>query len=163
MVDEFVRRLLPLVTKTTLLRDLSYLQRTLDPLDIEGLAALHDKRGETLDALSTSNPTVDEWESFVNTYHNPVFQNSLNHEQLDILQHQYYTQAYLLSATFKDCSIMLRLGRNNKESNIFAIDLEAKSVYRLKKWKDQDAEIASGVSTSEVTERCEEVNESFRA
>jgi len=141
-VEDFVQSLLPLLMKTTLLRDLSYLQRTLDPLDIEGLSALLRTRGETFDTLSLPEPTIDDWDSLVENFTDVAFQSSLDHQRPDASHHAYYTMAYVLSATFKDCSIILRLGQPGSSDTISVIDMEPKGVGKLRKWANLDSVIA---------------------
>jgi len=50
--------------------------------------------------------------------------------------------AYLLSATFKDCSIIARFQPGNSDVQLYVIDLEPKSISRLDKWLELDREIA---------------------
>lgn len=54
---------------------------------------------------------------------------------------RYYILAYLMSATFKDCSIIIDM-RADGEEKVKVIDLDPKSVQRLEKWKKLDSEIA---------------------
>jgi len=70
---------------------------------------------------------------------------------------RYYTLAYLLSGTFKDCSVILRFpereegseGGEGGKPTITAIDLDPKSITRLPKWAELDAEIVGAFAGRE--------------
>ncbi len=66
--DAFIRTLLPLLLHTPVLHTLSTLQRTLDALDIEGLAALWSRVHPTM-PLGTGpaarDPDMAEWTRFI--------------------------------------------------------------------------------------------------
>ncbi|KAH8117049.1 inositol-pentakisphosphate 2-kinase [Phellopilus nigrolimitatus] len=150
LMEAFVAALLPLLTKTPLLRTLARLQRTLDPLDIEGLFALHETlRTTSPDVIppleqAFPDPDLGDWERFVESYLDPGFQLALDHKMPDPARLRYYTMAYLLSATFKDCSLMLRLSRSaGTQDTITVIDLDPKSMSRLKKWVQLDRDIST--------------------
>jgi len=89
-------------------------------------------------------PSLEEWESFINHYHDPFFQANLDHRN-PLPEHiRYYALAHLLSASFKDCSILIHsLSDLGKPPAISVIDLDVKSIERLKKWKDLDNDIAT--------------------
>ncbi|KAI5120489.1 hypothetical protein M0805_006509 [Coniferiporia weirii] len=158
-LESFVAKLLPLLTTNPVLRDIAHLQRTLDPLDIEGLFALY----EAYRALSTDvpsfemlfpDPKLEDWALFVKSYLSPNLQAELNHSVPDPAHLRYYVMAYLLSATFKDCSVMLRLGRGESvPDTITVIDLDPKSMTRLKRWAELDRAIAMSAAGSD-TKRC---------
>ena len=137
---EFVGALLPLLTGTPVLRIIAQLQRTLDPLDIEGLQSLHSMSptSETPIEELYPDPSLDDWERFVGRY---KAQCPITDVDPELLQH--HAMAYLLSATFKDCSIMLHLGRGSEvPDSITVIDLDPKSMKRLKTWAELDRNIA---------------------
>lgn len=146
----FVERLLPLLYNNMLLRTLTTLQRTLDALDIEGLSALwshsssHDQQENITIGWRSPEPTIDEWVSFAAEYLNggPKY-DRLDFNQMETGRLRYWMLAYLMSATFKDCSVILRLYADGKDGKdiITAIDLDPKSVERLKKWEKQDRDI----------------------
>ncbi|KDQ14541.1 hypothetical protein BOTBODRAFT_109962 [Botryobasidium botryosum FD-172 SS1] len=181
-LPKFISTVLPLLTSTPLLARLSTLQRTLDALDIEGLAALYSSPTSLkplVNPASAAEPGLDEWADFVSTYlaRHPEFQSQLGDnkegEEDDedpeekiarIRSHpaeiRYYTLAYLLSGTFKDCSVILRFPQTNEddkgdpkedggdggddgpgEPTITAIDLDPKNIARLPKWAELDAQI----------------------
>ena len=51
--------------------------------------------------------------------------------------------AYLLSGTFKDCSLIFKIGRaGGRPSTVTVIDMDTKSVTKMKKWADLDKDIA---------------------
>lgn len=138
---------MPLLLDTSLLSSIRNLQRTLDSLDVEGLSRLWAQHKQSLIIGSgASDPTMDEWASFTETYltSHPSAPRSID-ELTSISEERlrYYILAYLLSATFKDCSIILRLGSDVPDS-ITVIDLDPKGVERLRKWEAQDREIVLG-------------------
>ena len=149
--DPFSQTLLPLLFQQPLLHTLGALQRTLDSLDIEGLSTLwvrtHMSSG-TMPRLGEGEPepTLAEWESFVEQY---LSRNrSAIPEDDDFPPStsdlRYHILAYLLSATFKDCSVIARFPprqAGDSEPSITVIDLEPKSVTRLPHWAQLDKEI----------------------
>ncbi|KAJ6531190.1 inositol-pentakisphosphate 2-kinase [Mycena capillaripes] len=120
--------LLPVLMNTPVLRTLSRLQRTLDALDIEGLATLSDL------AAVGADPTIAEWAEFVSAY-----LSAPSPPPADAAHLRYHVLAYLLSATFKDCSVIVRV----PDGTATVIDLDPKSVDRLRKWERMDKEIVS--------------------
>jgi len=141
---------------TSVLHILSKLQRTLDALDIEGLSRLWHKaqlesahsQGEFLPSISPigvnsscltmPEPSISDWKDFLDTYISS--HDELDHSAPDSANVRYYVLAYLLSATFKDCSIMVRL--TEAESNsVTVIDLDPKSINELCKWEKLDKRI----------------------
>ena len=66
---DFVETLLPVLLKTPVLALLSFRQRTLDSLDIEGLAALWARIHADSDPFfDAAEPTLEEWTHFVDVY-----------------------------------------------------------------------------------------------
>ncbi|KAJ7749519.1 inositol-pentakisphosphate 2-kinase [Mycena maculata] len=124
--EALISALLPILTATPVLRTLAHLQRTLDALDIEGLAALWDR------APVGPDPTMSEWTDFIATY---LAAPSLPPADSAHLRH--HALAYLLSATLKDCSVIVRV----PDGTVAVIDLDAKHIDRLRKWARLDAEI----------------------
>ncbi|KLO19228.1 hypothetical protein SCHPADRAFT_935555 [Schizopora paradoxa] len=141
--ESFVEASLSILSRSPVLNALSRLQRSLDPLDIEGLYSLSQSPKSVQSAMH-GEPSLEEWETFINNYLDPVFQASLDHRDPDPANLRYYALAYLLSASFKDCSIILRfLDGPETPPAISVIDLDVKSIERLKKWKNLDYEIAT--------------------
>jgi inositol-pentakisphosphate 2-kinase len=146
----FVERLLPLLYDTVLLRTLATLQRTLDALDIEGLSALwslnpsQDHQENIPVGWRSPEPTIDEWVSFTAEYLEGGHEyDCFDLNKMESGRLRYWMLAYLMSATFKDCSMILRLYGDEKDGKdtITAIDLDPKSVARLRQWGKQDREI----------------------
>jgi inositol-pentakisphosphate 2-kinase len=159
LMNQFTRTLLPLILKKPILRIVANHQRNLDALDVEGLIALE----RTFDARSDSHiftylknePTLEEWEAFVADYLNPEFQSKLNHDNPDPQHLHYYMMAYLLSGTFKDCSLMFKIGKaGSKSGSVTVIDMDPKSITRLKKWAQLDKEIAVAYMDEEEGRIC---------
>ncbi|GJE89480.1 inositol-pentakisphosphate 2-kinase [Phanerochaete sordida] len=169
--DAFVARVLPLLRETSVLRLLANLQRTLDPLDIEGLALLWSRAYASQEpgiALQTqspddgapdasplgaglSDPTIDDWKEFLDVYFAKNAQ--MDHDHPDAADLKYYCVAYLLSATFKDCSLILRIPEDGAGS-ITLIDLDVKPISRLAKWQQLDKEIVEGYKNAWKPRQC---------
>lgn len=99
--------------------------------------------------LSSPEPTIEDWSDFLDTYLSPNHQYNHNNPSPENLR--YYLLAYLLSATFKDCSIILRLDPLQpgnpptgpvRPERVTIIDLDPKSMSRLRKWEKLDREIS---------------------
>ncbi|KAF8623495.1 hypothetical protein AX15_006278 [Amanita polypyramis BW_CC] len=165
--ESFTSALLPLLMGTTVLKRISYLQRTLDPLDIEGLSKLWrdagfgtKSTGATARSLF-SEPTMDEWDEFVSRFLSSET-NRLEHSNPDPSRLRYLLFAYLLSATFKDCSLIVRLdflgtgGGVVKAQRVSVIDLDRKSMTRMERWEKLDSEIAERFLKSGWDKTCVE-------
>ena len=152
--DAFTAALLPLLLDTPVLHTISTLQRTLDALDVEGLTALWARlRPAAASKLGhgEADPDMAEWTRFVDTYlarhsqarDGPATATEIETEDEDEDELRYRLQAYLLSASFKDCSVILRMkpGQAPGQGTITVIDLDVKSVDRLAKWAKLDREI----------------------
>ncbi|KAJ6502037.1 inositol-pentakisphosphate 2-kinase [Mycena sanguinolenta] len=132
--------LLPVLMNTPVLRTLAHLQRTLDVLDIEGLAALYDLAS----ASTGADPTIAEWAEFVSAY-----LASPSSAPPDAAHLRYHVLAHLLSATFKDCSVIVRV----PDGTATLIDLDPKSIGRLRKWECLDQEIVAAYAAVPMQER----------
>ena len=135
-----------------MLRLLSTLQRTLDALDIEGLSTLWSLayQSAVLQAAAAppavvtplgtglAEPTVADWQAFLDVYLAKHAQ--MDHDHPDSANIRYYCMAYLLSATFKDCSIILRIPQDGAHT-VTIIDLDVKPIDRLSKWAALDRKI----------------------
>ncbi|KAF8136530.1 inositol-pentakisphosphate 2-kinase [Boletus edulis] len=115
---------------------ISGLQRSLDALDIEGIGFSAVK----------GNPTLGELQDFVASYHSGYC--ALDHSKLSPEHIDTYLVAYLLSATFKDCSVIFRIRRSDTSGNpsvdphaVSIIDLDLKGVDRFEQWADLDRRI----------------------
>jgi len=151
LLPAFTESLLPVLMNTSILTNLALLQRTLDPLDIEGLAKLWSRDEEetqtppTPVGIGSQEVTLKEWDKFVGDYLAQTTSASwsdltLRWNKPSLEDLRYYMLSYLLSATFKDCSVIIRLpGRSSTDApTITAIDLDPKSVARLSKWEELD-------------------------
>ncbi|KIJ44280.1 hypothetical protein M422DRAFT_30421 [Sphaerobolus stellatus SS14] len=127
----FVEAAFPLIMKD-LISILGRLQRTLDPLDIEGLRELWGRQYQAIHiGEGEPEPTLGDWESFIQKY--------ISGDDSSL---RYHLLAYLLSATFKDCSVILRLHpEGDIKDTITVIDLDPKELTRLPKWFTLDQEI----------------------
>lgn len=150
ILPAFIDAVLPVLLDTPVLGTLAKLQRTLDPLDIEGLSKLWktDPNPQTPSSaavgVGSREVKLAEWETFLEEY---LRETQRSKEDLEKewtnpphARLRYYLLAYLMSATFKDCSVILRFPPETKPT-ITAIDLDPKSVDRLAKWAKMDNEI----------------------
>jgi inositol-pentakisphosphate 2-kinase len=148
---------------TPILGILSKLQRELDVLDIEGLSELWFKTQESGESSGSPadmpDPTISDWMTLVDTYHSS--HKTKDHSQPRVADIQYYVHAYLLSATFKDCSIFVRLCRNSGGSwvgitanPITVIDLDTKKPNRLQRWAELDGDIVERYAEVENKRHC---------
>ncbi|KAL7283657.1 hypothetical protein ACG7TL_003093 [Trametes sanguinea] len=180
----FTSALLPVLLHTPVLRTLSTLQRTLDALDVEGLARLwarvrgggDGEGGDGTPRLGAGErePDVREWAAFVERYLARQQQQEQqeedgvsggasesgaeDEEEEEEEELRYALLAYLLSASFKDCSLIVRMpppassspspspsptraAAAAEEATVTVIDLDVKPLARLAKWAQLDAEI----------------------
>ncbi|KAG6862046.1 hypothetical protein C0995_007176 [Termitomyces sp. Mi166 len=171
--EAFTEALLPVLLETPVLRILSTLQRSLDALDIEGLSKLWrlvdlaQRESKGIDSfsfpplpigssstyLTSMEPDITDWAHFLDLYLSSF--SELNHANPAPAHLRFYLLAYLLSGTFKDCSIIVRLDRFRptvsaqevKPKQVMVIDLDPKDMARLQKWEKLDKEIVEAYST----------------
>jgi inositol-pentakisphosphate 2-kinase len=176
--EAFKKALCDTLVQSPVLSIISRLQRTLDILDIEGLSKLW--RAAQLESpliqstgqspsykqipplgASQSEPSMTDWVDFVTNFES-VEMKEMDHDQPRTENIRYYLLAYLLSATFKDCSIIVRLellspGKENDSDAqvepVHVIDLDPKSLNRLPHWEELDREIVSSYVPAE-RKRC---------
>ncbi|KIY71032.1 hypothetical protein CYLTODRAFT_487537 [Cylindrobasidium torrendii FP15055 ss-10] len=158
--ETFSDAIMRLLVGTPVLQLLNRIQRTLDPLDIEGVWHLWRQAHPTSAHLAQNeaNPTLADWTAFIDSYHSRVHFTS---EEPKVEDLRYHLIAYLLSATFKDCSIIVRMPlldpartlETVNQENVTIIDLDPKNMDRLKKWHDLDTIIAWEYSTIPEAER----------
>ena len=175
--------------RTPVLHILSDLQRDLDALDIEGLSKLWKLTesstplyrqtfseqisggyeselpstpiGVSSPFLQSPEPYISDWVDFLDAYLTPN-KPAMNHSILSPENLRYYLLAYLLSATFKDCSIIVKLDflkpgesqQDIKPDSVTVIDLDPKGVDKLKQWEKLDQEIAQTYSFVQVKRVC---------
>ena len=163
---------MPILMDHPVLAKISELQGTLDPLDIEGLSTLVTGRSATeypneslpfLDApeVQAEDPTLDEWRRFLDAHFHHKLKDGLSRPTSfkalthGMSQKRYYLLAYILSASFKDCSIIIRGHEDNvKSGTVTIIDLDSKSLGRMKRWEGLDRDVVK--CTLEVEEGVEE-------
>ena len=147
--SNFINSLVPQVLCTPLLDRISSLQRSLDALDCEGLAKLVG----ISPSIDLTEPTMEDWESFVDAFLSPKHQQ---HSAFSPSNLRYHTLAYLLSAIFKDCSLIIPLcpcPTDTESSGIKVIDLEIKSVDKLRYWMTLDEKIVDEYAKLELKMR----------
>jgi len=143
--EVFAAALTSVIIGSPLLQTLQRLQRNLDSLDIEGLLKLwltvrgNDAPSSSFSGVLSFEPTMDDWSNFIDRYlsANPPTPDDLSSQQ-DL---RFFLLSYLLSATFKDCSVIAKFQQKSSEAQLFLIDLDPKSILRLDRWLEQDQEI----------------------
>ncbi|KAF9268954.1 hypothetical protein L218DRAFT_954378 [Marasmius fiardii PR-910] len=176
--EMFTSSLIPLLTRTPAFQTLNRLQRTLDMLDIEGLGKVWKlyQQNRNLEpnglpelGFGMEEPTIDEWTKFIDSYLSQLqkleppkedgrvypFLPAPTPPKLEEKTSSYteseirsYLLAYLLSATFKDCSVIIRIPLLRlphvalvDPRNVTIIDLDPKSMTRLRRWEVLDESI----------------------
>ncbi|KIK57726.1 hypothetical protein GYMLUDRAFT_262897 [Collybiopsis luxurians FD-317 M1] len=139
---------------STLLKTLKQLQWTLDGSGIEGLAMVWEEvHSQSYSPVKPSfgkgfpQPTPADWQAFVTEYLEG--EHGVQRKRTGAEKLRYHILSYLLSATFKDCSIIIMLpgllDKTSPESSfpsrITLVDLDPKPIERLQKWLDQNREI----------------------
>lgn len=181
--DLFAKTLIRPLIETPVLRILSDLQCNLDMLDIEGLSKLW-RLAESSNPLyrktfmsqspemsssklpctpigesspfivNSPEPTLSDWVDFIDTYLSPT-KPKLDHFNPLPENLRYYLLAYLLSATFKDCSIIVKLDflqttQEIRPGSVSVIDFDLKRMDKLKDWEELDMKIASTYTAGKV-------------
>ena len=93
------------------------------------------------------NPSLGALQDFVASYHSVYC--ALDHSEPRPEDIDTYLMAYLLSATFKDCSVIFRIHRSdisgrpsvNSPYAVVIIDLDMKGIDRMEKWRHLDRQI----------------------
>lgn len=155
--ESFASALAQALLDSPVLSLLSTLQRTLDILDVEGLSKLYTQTspGFPSDDLGSSvpDPSMEEWVDFVKVYQSEY--HSWDHTVPDPGHLRHYLMAYLLSATFKDCSVIIRPKSAHVGSfDATIIDMDIKSMDRLGKWEKLDRKIVEHYKSSGSQRRC---------
>ena len=170
--DLFAKTLIRPLIETPVLRILSDLQCDLDMLDIEGLSKLWRLAessqlpemssstspctpiGESSPFISSPEPTLSDWVDFIDSYLSPT-KAKLDHTNPLPENLRYYLLAHLLSATLKDCSIIVRLDflgttQEIRPGSVSVIDLDPKKMDKLKGWEELDMKIARTYAAGKV-------------
>jgi inositol-pentakisphosphate 2-kinase len=131
------------------------MQRTLDPLDVEGLMQLwHQHEADCTcstphsEGFSDLEPCMEDWVVFVESYLSRSHPRATQLPENNISTLKYALHSFLLSASFKDCSVMLCLHPDLADSKLFVIDLDPKSVSKIDKWYKLDRDIALSLQDS---------------
>ena len=94
---------------------------------------------------------MTDWQTFLEIYLAKHAQ--MDHEHPDSANVKYHCMAYLLSASFKACSIILRIPQQG-DPTVSVIDLDVKPVDRLSKWAKLDREIVDAYSKVSEPANC---------
>lgn len=170
--SKFISALLPLFLHNSLLHRISALQRSLDPLDCEGFAKLVESQSVsssdgTNDALPIADlirPTMDDWATFVDIFMSQEHQKYSSFSPSNL---RYHTLAYLLSASFKDCSFIIPVRPQTDDTvtgGIKVIDLDIKDVDRIPGWLKLDEKVVKEYAKIDTRMRktCTEVSSNLR-
>lgn len=141
-LSRLIAVLVPTLLASPLLSTLATLQASLDPLDIEGISSELGLNLGNASAppspLLSPQPMPDEWVDWL----------TARADEPRLLSSRHTLLSYLLSATFKDCSIFIRLAPSSTPSgdspfdvSVKAIDLDPKPLDRLPKYYDLDQRI----------------------
>ena len=165
--SKFISVLLPIFLHNSLLHRISALQRSLDPLDCEGFAKLKriqsggssNSTNAALPITDLTQPTLDDWASFVDIF---LSQEHQKHCSFSPSNLRYHTLAYLLSASFKDCSLIIPIRPQTDDTEmggIKVIDLDIKDVDRIPGWLKLDEDIVKEYAKVDTRTRktCTEV------
>ncbi|KIJ69157.1 hypothetical protein HYDPIDRAFT_81118 [Hydnomerulius pinastri MD-312] len=159
--EVFAAALLPYL-QTPALAIISQLQRTLDALDVEGFNKLNavvtlgveNNGSESV----TLKPTLEDWQNFVASYRSEFCE--WDHSKPDPANINAYLMAYLLSGTFKDCSLILRIKQEESGQSpydaphaVSIIDLDPKDTERLGGWADIDRRIVLNYKDIDAAQR----------
>lgn len=137
-------RLLPVLQRSAVLQQLAALQSSLDCLDVEGLLSLNN-------SLEDAQVDMTDYVRFVKAHRANTGLNTLDWSAKDRFV------AFLLAATFKDCSIIARLFLPPRDvpdvaatrataissDQVKVIDLDPKPAHRIMKWAKLDDDIVS--------------------
>lgn len=152
--ETLMENLMRLLLDTRVLDIISTLQRTLDELDIEGISKLCSMSKADL-ASMVANPTPEDWRDFIRCYQTSYC--TWDHANPDPKNIKDYLMAYLLSATFKDCSIILRFnqgGGSLPSHSVSIIDLDPKPMNKLGEWEELDRRVVEGYRAGGQQKRC---------
>ncbi|KAH7915302.1 inositol-pentakisphosphate 2-kinase [Hygrophoropsis aurantiaca] len=161
----FANAIIDLILESPVFQMISSLQQSLDPLDVEGVAKLYmqehqigfiDSKTSILGSDVIFDPSLGEWEDFIDAFTNQFPSWDHSNPQRDHLRH--YLMAQLLSGTFKDCSVILQpqIPRTSLDfmGKVTIIDLDVKGMSRLSKWQALDREIVECYLGNERPKQC---------
>ncbi|PWN52175.1 hypothetical protein IE53DRAFT_327161 [Violaceomyces palustris] len=130
---------------------LSHLQARLDPLDVEGLSMWWSaqtggcemgKVSKETDSHLVLEPSFDEIRSVAQAFLLNESREAGGEGQTTALTLRQAVVAFLLSATFKDCSMFLRPGASATEGGkVKLIDLDPKPIGKLAKFQSTDRQV----------------------
>lgn len=92
-------------------------------------------------SADVTQPTIEDWVSFVDTFLSSKHQK---HSSFSPSNLRYHILSYVLSATFKDCSLIIPFNpypADSENNGIKVIDLDIKSVERIPGWLELDEKI----------------------
>ncbi|CED84058.1 Inositol-pentakisphosphate 2-kinase [Phaffia rhodozyma] len=133
LLERFEACMLPFLTSTPIFDRLASLQEELDPLSIPTLLNLPSFKARP--SSSFEPLTLPELTHFVQRYRGGA-------RSIDWSDREHLI-AFVLSMTFKDCSLIFRISVNGPPSagQVKVIDLDLKPLKKLEKWAKMDRDI----------------------
>ncbi|KNC96013.1 hypothetical protein, variant [Spizellomyces punctatus DAOM BR117] len=117
-VDHLVDLLTTIIVSDSLLQMLKYHQQNLDQYDIEGIFPWYDKL--ELDT-KLHDPSIAEWNEIVQTYlrriSSPDAEMPRDWAECSLTEQLHYIYEFVLSATLKDCSVIITLWPEAEEDS----------------------------------------------
>lgn len=139
---------------SSVLSRLAHLQSSLDPLDVEGLAHLWLQRTQS-HVLGDSSNAADLPPALASLLPSSQLHSVLepflaaSKSNAAELKLQDSVQAFLVSASFKDCSLLIRFSRSNKDEGDVVkgetklVDLDRKPFAKLSSMQKTDSEVCA--------------------
>ncbi|CAM0142807.1 hypothetical protein VKS41_002629 [Umbelopsis sp. WA50703] len=142
-----------ILTTDPILCNLVKLQMSLDEWDVERIWPLYEKHKHEVDNLTT-----EQWIEAVQNFKNGQCRDNPKQRIME----------YVLSMTFKDCSVMISIGNSSDKQiewylqdrwlstsySIKVIDLDLKAVHRIGHWYELDQKIVNHAEQSQFAPKC---------
>lgn len=140
--ESLVHCLSSFLAASPLVQKLKGLQAELDALDIEGLGRLLRER-EGVDILSLSSDDIDRLGGEVTLAEYEAFVARFTYSKMDLTTRDAVI-SHLLSASFKDCSMILQIRTRHGKAQVVdaqLVDCDLKSISRLQRYAKLDREL----------------------
>jgi inositol-pentakisphosphate 2-kinase len=138
--EVLVHRLSSFLAASPLLAKLKELQAKLDALDIEGLGKMLKER-EGLDILDLSSDDIFKLGGEIHLSEYEAFVHRFSANDPAELSTREAIISHLLSASFKDCSMIVQLGKEGGDVKAQLVDCDLKSISRLQRYAKLDQQL----------------------
>ena len=138
--EVLVHRLSSFLAASPLLAKLKELQAKLDALDIEGLGKMLKER-EGLDILDLSSDDTFKLGGEIHLSEYEAFVQRFSANDPAELSTREAIISHLLSASFKDCSMIVQLGKEGGDVKAQLVDCDLKSISRLQRYAKLDQQL----------------------